>query len=109
MSINLPSSATAAASCVTRAWSYTFDSLIGSHISQALERTFFPHMPSFLAPYPDFISLGLVLLMTGEKGSDIGWKEWGLGGNWCGKGLRWQKVELGLERRIRVMSKGGKT
>ncbi|XP_043756047.1 cationic amino acid transporter 3-like [Cervus elaphus] len=55
----------AAASCLTRAWSYTFDSLIGNHISQALERTFSPHMPSFLAPYPDFISLGLVLLMTG--------------------------------------------
>ncbi|KAB0383699.1 hypothetical protein FD755_005616 [Muntiacus reevesi] len=55
----------AAASCVTRAWSYTFDSLIGNHISQALERTFSPHTPSFLAPYPDFISLGLVLLMTG--------------------------------------------
>ncbi|XP_065776837.1 cationic amino acid transporter 3-like [Muntiacus reevesi] len=55
----------AAASCVTRAWSYAFDSLIGNHISQALERTFSPHMPSFLAPYPDFIALGLVLLMTG--------------------------------------------
>ncbi|XP_069405520.1 cationic amino acid transporter 3-like isoform X2 [Ovis canadensis] len=55
----------AAASCVTRAWSYAFDSLIGNHISKALERTFSPHMPSFLAPYPDFISLGLVLLMTG--------------------------------------------
>ncbi|XP_043756041.1 cationic amino acid transporter 3-like [Cervus elaphus] len=55
----------AAASCLTRAWSYAFDSLIGNHISQALERTFSPHMPSFLAPYPDFIALGLVLLMTG--------------------------------------------
>ncbi|XP_061245152.1 cationic amino acid transporter 3-like [Bos javanicus] len=55
----------AAASCVTRAWSYTFDILIGNHISKALERTFSPHMPSFLAPYPDFIALGLVLLMTG--------------------------------------------
>ncbi|XP_055267000.1 cationic amino acid transporter 3-like [Moschus berezovskii] len=55
----------AAASCVTRAWSYAFDSLIGNYISYALERTFSPHMPSFLAPYPDFIALGLVLLMTG--------------------------------------------
>ncbi|XP_070306476.1 cationic amino acid transporter 3-like [Odocoileus virginianus] len=55
----------AAASCLTRAWSYTFDSLIGNQISQALERTFSPYMSSFLAPYPDFISLGLVLLMTG--------------------------------------------
>ena len=63
-------------------------------------------MPSFLAPYPDFIALGLVLLMTGEKVSDIGWEEWGLEGELvlesCGV------VELGLERRIRVMSKGSK-
>lgn len=80
MSINVPSSATTAASCVTRAWSYAFDSLIGNHISKALDRTFSPHMPSFLAPYPDFIALGLVLLMTGEKGSDIRWEEWGLEG-----------------------------
>uniref|UniRef100_A0A8C6DZC5 Cationic amino acid transporter C-terminal domain-containing protein n=1 Tax=Moschus moschiferus TaxID=68415 RepID=A0A8C6DZC5_MOSMO len=55
----------AGASCITRAWSYAFDSLIGNHISYALERTFSPHMPFFLAPYPDFIALGLVLLMTG--------------------------------------------
>ena len=69
-------------------------------------------MSSFLAPYPDFISLGLVLLMTGEKGSDTGCKQWGLvwgGGDWYRKGLRWQKVELALKRRIRVMSKGVKT
>ena len=65
---------------MTRAWSYSFDSLIGNHISKALERTFSPHMPSFLASYPDFIALGLVLLMTGEKGSDIGWEEWGFEG-----------------------------
>ncbi|XP_047646324.1 cationic amino acid transporter 3-like [Phacochoerus africanus] len=50
---------------LTRAWSYTFDSLIGNHISQVLEGTFSEHMPSFLAPYPDFVALALVLLMAG--------------------------------------------
>ncbi|XP_047646214.1 cationic amino acid transporter 3-like isoform X1 [Phacochoerus africanus] len=50
---------------LTRAWSYTFDSLIGNHISQKLEGTFSEHMPSFLAPYPDFVALALVLLMAG--------------------------------------------
>uniref|UniRef100_A0A480VRV1 Cationic amino acid transporter 3 n=1 Tax=Sus scrofa TaxID=9823 RepID=A0A480VRV1_PIG len=50
---------------LTRAWSYTFDSLIGNHISQKLEGTFSEHTPSFLAPYPDFVALALVLLMAG--------------------------------------------
>uniref|UniRef100_A0A8D1MXH9 Cationic amino acid transporter C-terminal domain-containing protein n=1 Tax=Sus scrofa TaxID=9823 RepID=A0A8D1MXH9_PIG len=54
-----------ATACVTRAWSYTFDSLIGNHILQVLEETFSEHMPSFLAPYPDFVALALVLLMAG--------------------------------------------
>uniref|UniRef100_A0A8D0WBE5 Cationic amino acid transporter 3 n=1 Tax=Sus scrofa TaxID=9823 RepID=A0A8D0WBE5_PIG len=50
---------------LTRAWSYTFDSLIGNHISQVLEGTFSEHMPSFLATYPDFVALVLVLLIAG--------------------------------------------
>uniref|UniRef100_A0A4X1U6J9 Uncharacterized protein n=1 Tax=Sus scrofa TaxID=9823 RepID=A0A4X1U6J9_PIG len=50
---------------LTRAWSYNFDSLIGNHISQKLEGTFSEHMPLFLAPYPDFVALALVLLMAG--------------------------------------------
>uniref|UniRef100_A0A8D1Q2A7 Cationic amino acid transporter C-terminal domain-containing protein n=1 Tax=Sus scrofa TaxID=9823 RepID=A0A8D1Q2A7_PIG len=54
-----------ATACVTRAWSYTFDSLIGNHISQVLEGTFSEHVPSFLSPYPDIVALVLVLVMTG--------------------------------------------
>ncbi|XP_003127469.2 cationic amino acid transporter 3-like isoform X1 [Sus scrofa] len=50
---------------LTRAWSYNFDSLIGNHISQKLEEIFSEHMPSFLAPYPDFVALALVLVMAG--------------------------------------------
>ncbi|XP_072824848.1 cationic amino acid transporter 3-like [Vicugna pacos] len=50
---------------VARAWSSAFDSLIGNHISQGLQGTFSLYMPYFLAKYPDFFALGLVLLMTG--------------------------------------------
>ncbi|XP_043290962.1 cationic amino acid transporter 3-like isoform X1 [Cervus canadensis] len=58
-------SLTVGTACIARAWSYTFDSLIGNHISQALEETFSPYMPYYLAKYPDFFALGLVLLLTG--------------------------------------------
>uniref|UniRef100_A0A8D0ZWM0 Cationic amino acid transporter C-terminal domain-containing protein n=1 Tax=Sus scrofa TaxID=9823 RepID=A0A8D0ZWM0_PIG len=50
---------------VARAWSSAFDSLIGNHISQVFKETFSPHVPHFLAKYPDFFALGLVLLLTG--------------------------------------------
>ncbi|XP_064346094.1 cationic amino acid transporter 3-like [Camelus dromedarius] len=50
---------------VARAWSSAFDSLIGNHISQGLQGTLSLYMPYFLAKYPDFFALGLVLLMTG--------------------------------------------
>ncbi|XFF87578.1 hypothetical protein AB1E18_013797 [Capra hircus] len=54
-----------ATACVAKVWSYSFDSLIGNHISQTLEGTFSPHMPSFLATFPDFVALALVLVMIG--------------------------------------------
>ncbi|XP_044787033.2 cationic amino acid transporter 3 [Bubalus bubalis] len=47
---------------LARAWSYIFDSLIGNHISQALQGIFSLHVPHFLAKYPDFLALALVLL-----------------------------------------------
>ncbi|XP_043293043.1 cationic amino acid transporter 3-like [Cervus canadensis] len=50
---------------LARASSYIFDSLIGNHISQALQETFSLHLPYSLATYADFFALGLVLLMTG--------------------------------------------
>nr|XP_042088334.1 cationic amino acid transporter 3-like isoform X3 [Ovis aries] len=50
---------------VARAWSIAFGSLIGNHIFQALEGTFSPYMPYYLAKYPDFVALSLVLLLTG--------------------------------------------
>uniref|UniRef100_A0A4W2HV23 Cationic amino acid transporter 3-like n=1 Tax=Bos indicus x Bos taurus TaxID=30522 RepID=A0A4W2HV23_BOBOX len=54
-----------ATACVAKVWSYSLDSLIGNHISQALEGTFSPYMPSFLATFPDFVALALVLVMIG--------------------------------------------
>ncbi|KAB0347140.1 hypothetical protein FD754_011997 [Muntiacus muntjak] len=54
-----------ATACIARAWSSTFDSLIGNHISEALGGTFSLQMPYFLASFPDFLALGLVLLLTG--------------------------------------------
>ncbi|XP_052511783.1 cationic amino acid transporter 3-like [Budorcas taxicolor] len=50
---------------LARASSYIFDSLIGNHISQALQENFSLHLPYSLATYADFFALGLVLLMTG--------------------------------------------
>nr|XP_042087353.1 cationic amino acid transporter 3-like [Ovis aries] len=60
---NLILSLFVATACVAKVWSYSFDSLIGNHISQTLEGTFSPHMPSFLATFPDFVALALVLVM----------------------------------------------
>uniref|UniRef100_A0A8C6E551 Cationic amino acid transporter C-terminal domain-containing protein n=1 Tax=Moschus moschiferus TaxID=68415 RepID=A0A8C6E551_MOSMO len=54
-----------ATACTASAWRYAFDSLIGDHISQALERTVPLHVPYFLATCADFFALGLVLLFTG--------------------------------------------
>ena len=37
-------------------------------------------MPYFLASFPDFLALGLVLLLTGEKGPETERKEQGMEG-----------------------------
>ncbi|KAL0609950.1 Cationic amino acid transporter 3 [Plecturocebus cupreus] len=52
------------AASVARAWSFTFDSLIGNRISHALQGIAM-HLPQVLATYPDFFALGLVLVLTG--------------------------------------------
>ncbi|XP_044787615.2 cationic amino acid transporter 3-like [Bubalus bubalis] len=62
---NLILSYVIATASVARAWSYIFDNLIGNHISQVLQESFSLNMPYFLARYPDFFALGLVLLVTG--------------------------------------------
>ncbi|MXQ99652.1 hypothetical protein E5288_WYG002128 [Bos mutus] len=62
---NLILSFVMATACEARAWSYTFDSLIGNHISQVFQETFSLHVPYFLATYVDFFAFILVLLLTG--------------------------------------------
>ena len=49
-------------------------------------------MPSFLAKYPDFLALGVVLVMMGEMGSKLGWEERRVGGDlgWERLGTRWR-------------------
>ena len=76
--MNLPS-ATAATAYLTRAWSYTFDSLIGNHISQMLEGTFSEHMPCSW-PHTQTVAVVLVLLMAGQKGSELSWEAWTVNG-----------------------------
>uniref|UniRef100_A0A8D1XWZ0 Cationic amino acid transporter C-terminal domain-containing protein n=1 Tax=Sus scrofa TaxID=9823 RepID=A0A8D1XWZ0_PIG len=63
--MNVASSVTAVAASVARAWSSAFDSLIRNHISQVFKETFSLHVPHFLATYPDFFALSLVLLLMG--------------------------------------------
>nr|CAI9697902.1 unnamed protein product [Rangifer tarandus platyrhynchus] len=63
---NLILSFVMATACEARAWSYTFDSLFGNHISRAFQETFSLNVPHFLATYVDFFAFVLVLLLTGE-------------------------------------------
>ncbi|XP_065413469.1 cationic amino acid transporter 3 [Chrysemys picta bellii] len=50
---------------VARAWSSSFDNIIGNHISVFLRSSTSLHVPGVLAEYPDFFALLLVLLLTG--------------------------------------------
>ncbi|XP_045387771.1 cationic amino acid transporter 3-like [Lemur catta] len=53
------------AASVARAWSFSFDNLIGNHISRALQGVFSLPVSRVLAEYPDFFALSLVLLLIG--------------------------------------------
>lgn len=50
---------------VARAWSSSFDNIIGNHISVFFRSSTSLNVPGVLAEYPDFFALLLILLLTG--------------------------------------------
>ena len=58
-------------------------------------------MPYFLASFPDFLALGLVLLLTGEKGPKTEKEEKGMEGE-----LAWGRLEVAERWRLRTEKKG---
>ena len=58
-------------------------------------------MPYFLASFPDFLALGLVLLLTGEKGPETERKEQGMEGE-----LVWGRLGVAEGWGIKTGKKG---
>lgn len=63
---NLPLLPDIATSSVARAWSGTFDDMLGNVLSNYFSKHTAMGLPG-LAPYPDFFAAGLILVLSGIK------------------------------------------